>query len=224
MPPVLYAAQLTDLAKPVETAVVKEKKPRKNKKVQEVSPEPETGDAPIDLPNPNIEITITPPAEEAPKPIKKERTEKQIEAFERAKESRRLRKEAKEADRLAKLDEERLAQEALEAKKQMQREKRRLTREAKMTSSEPCMETLPPKKRAKKDDSPPAWFNKFITNINTEKARMDAEPKPQKQIRHESAAQAQTQWKDPLTRSRVTSEVDNHFGRMFNMIFEGRKV
>ena len=215
MAPTLYSANLSELAKPVKS------RKQKNVDVPEVS-----------VPEVPVEPSTTSPKEVAvptEEPKKKERSEKQLAAFERAKETRRLKKEAldyekSEKDRLQKeaQDAEEDALKAREEKKLALKEKRRLLREEK-----PKVAPAVKKQRTVKTqtpDEPPSWFKSYIMGVNTEKSKITEEKKPQRQLRYESNAQAETQWKEPLTRNRVTSEVDSHMNKMYSMIFNNRQV
>ncbi len=148
----LYEFDIADLAKPVET-----KKRKSKKNAVEVAKVEETVE------------TVEPPA-------KKPRTEKQIAALEKAKETRRLKKEQIENDKKAIQDEiankeaELLAkQEALALKKEAQKEKRRLAREAKNSASETSLDKevnvevdkVVPKQKNK--SIAPPWFTEHIT-------------------------------------------------------------
>lgn len=219
MAPTLYSANLSDIAKPVKS--------RKQKNVDV----PTLPAAPIEAEIP-VETQKEQVVPEEPK--KKERSEKQLAAFERAKESRRLKKEAldhakSEEVRLQKeaQDVEEAALKAKDEKKLAMKEKRRLAREEKPKVMELQGEPLPKKQRTVKTqtpDDPPSWFKSYIMGVNTEKSKITEEKKPQRQLRYESNAQAETQWKEPLTRNRVTSEVDSHMNKMYSMIFNNRQV
>jgi hypothetical protein len=233
MAPTLYSAELSDIAKPV-----KDRKVKVDHEVEE----------------PIVPVAVAPDTP-APK-AKKERSEKQLAAFEKAKETRRLKKETaakEEAVRLAVLQAEQAEVEtkllALQEKKRLTKEKRRLTREAKKTGNDTSVadstETPEPVDpvRVEKEDSPepvpkrqrrartvkdpsepPEWFKTFHRNVVSEKEQQVASAKPKQQIRIESDADAQVRWREPLTRTRVTSEVDGHVGRMYDMIFNNRKI
>jgi hypothetical protein len=213
MAPTLYSANLSELAKPVKS--------RKSKAKDTNS---------VEAPEVEVKIEQEAPQETPQEPKKKERSEKQLAAFEKAKETRRLKKEATdkakaEANLLKQQQEEAeaAALQAKEEKKMVLKEKRRLSREAKKDPEEP-----PAKKtrtvKTQTPDEPPSWFKSYIMGVNTEKSKTAEEKKPQRQLRYESNAQAQTHWKEPLTRNRVTSEVDNHMNKMYSMIFSNRQV
>jgi|DEB19_MinimDraft_2_1074335.scaffolds.fasta_scaffold01197_4 colicin import membrane protein len=183
--------------------------------------------------------------------VKKPRTEKQLAALEKMKESRKTKKAEAEAAKIA--EQEAIVQKQQEVadkeaeiaeKKAAQAEKRRLKRAAgKMdevqeatpsnTSAEVdevieavMAEPKPKKQRVKKEKSatePPAWFLKYIEGVNKEQNILNKEKKPAKQLKFESQEVASKSWNDDLTRDRVQQEVDGHMGRMYGMMF-GRKL
>ena len=210
----LYAADVMDLAKPVES------KKRKSKK---------------ELPTPPISEP-----EEEPKKPKREMSEKQKAALEKAKETRKRKREealaAKAAEEVAiKQKQEEIAAKEAEilAKKEAVKEKRRLAREAKkVQTTEEAMDVQVEKEVAKvikkqkssDEHSPPAWFQKYVEGVKKEQARHEKAKKPAKQIQQEATEVAQTKWDDGLTRDRLKNEVDGHMNRMYSMIFSGRNL
>lgn len=227
----LYAANVMDIAKPIET----KKKERKRKVKEEPStPENKT----------EHDETVAPPAP------KKPLSEARKAALEKAKETRKRKREealaakaAEEAEIKAKQDEIKAKEEELARKKEEAKEKRRLKREAKKaappqeatppvsevseTPSETVEEPKPKKVRTKKvvrDDSvPPAWFQKYVEGVKKEEAKVSAPAVSKKQVAETARQVAQDAWDDGLTRDRVQHEVDNHMGRMYSMIFHNRK-
>ncbi len=161
----LYEFDIADLAKPVET------KKRKSKK------EAPNIEYPIAIGTHNANRTGIQPESmvESGKPVKKPRTEKQIAALEKAKETRRLKKEeienAKKAiqDEIANKEAELQAkQEALALKKEAQKEKRKLAREAKNSASETSLDREVNVEVAKVVSKPknksiaPPWFTEHL--------------------------------------------------------------
>ncbi len=155
----LYEFDIADLAKPVET------KKRKSKKVE---PKEES---------PKLLTSKLPAAKgvESEPPAKKPRTEKQIAALEKAKETRRLKKEQIENDKKAIQDEIaakeaelQAKQVALALKKEAQKEKRRLIREGKKSESETSLDRevnvevakVVPKQKNK--SIAPPWFTEHL--------------------------------------------------------------
>lgn len=214
----LYAADVMDLAKPVET-----KKSRAKKK--------------SDIPTPPVSEPEEKPVQEKPKRVL---TEKQKEAFEKARETRKRKREeaaaakALEEEEIKKKQEEIAAKEAeIVAKKEAAKEKRRLAREAKKEKSlekEIDMEVDKVVKKQKQsiatntEHTPPAWFQKYVEGVKKEQARHEKEKKPVKQIQQEASEVAQSKWDDGLTRDRLRNEVDGHMNRMYSMIFTGRNL
>lgn len=232
----LYAANVMDIAKPVET---KPKKERKRKAKEEPST-PENKEEPSE--------SIPPPAP------KKPLSEARMAALEKAKETRKRKREealaakaAEEEEIKAKEEEIKAKEEEIARKKEEAKEKRRLKREAKrMANQEPQEETPPtsevsetptpsvqedqpkPKKVRKvkvvRDDSiPPAWFQKYVEGVKQEEAKVSPASVSKKQVTETARQVAQNAWEDGLTRDRVQHEVDNHMSRMYSMIFHNRR-
>lgn len=220
----LYSADIMSLAEPVN------KPTKKGRKKAPVPKEP----LPTPMPTP---------------PHKKERTEKQIAAFAKAQETRRLKKEAlvTQAANLVKAEAEKQAAEsaahiAKEAKKQAQKEAR-LKRKAESSLDKDvenevaALTTEKPKpKRTKKvleieqgsnqetsgDQEPPAWFHKYVQGVKKEEANISKEKKPAKQIQGEAKEVAHKSWNDSFTRARIENEVDGHMDRMYQTMFGNR--
>lgn len=219
----LYAANVLDMAKPVET--------KKSKKKQAQTPAPSVADE-------------SEPSVAEKKPV----SEKRLAALEKAKEARKRKREeaaaAKEAEQKA--IEEKQAQikakeEEIAAKKEALKEKRRLAREAKRqevspppteesASSSSVLPDIPIAKEKKrrvvkeKDPSqPPEWFKKYVEGVKKEEAKVAAEKRPAKMVQEEARQVAASQWNDGLTRDRVQNEVDSHMSRMYGMIFNNRR-
>jgi hypothetical protein len=68
-------------------------------------------------------------------------------------------------------------------------------------------------------DVPPTWFNKYIESVKREEAIHREAKVPVKQVKQEAQEQATKSWNDGLTRDRVANEVDNHLTRMYSQIF-----
>lgn len=212
----LYAADVMDLAKPVET-----KKSRGKKKAELPTP-------PVSEP----EEVKTETKQEKPK---RELTEKQKAAFEKARETRKRKREEAlatkqaEEEEIKKKQDEIAAKEAeIAAKKEAAKEKRRLAREAKKNATvdeqidqEVAKVTKKPRisKSTNTDHTPPAWFQKYVEGVKKEQARHEKEKKPVKQIQQEASQVAQTKWDDGFVRDRLRNEVDGHMNRMYSMIF-----
>lgn len=216
----LYAADVMDLAKPVET-----KKARGKKKADLPTP-------PISEPETEVKPEVKP---------KREMSEKQKAALEKAKETRKRKREeaaaAKQAEDAAiKQKQEEIAAKEAEiiAKKEAAKEKRRLAREQKKNATvDQQIDTEVEKvvKKQKKvskatntEHNPPAWFQKYVEGVKKEQAKLENEKKPVKQIQQEATQVAQTKWEDGLVRDRLRNEVDGHMNRMYSMIFGNRSM
>lgn len=213
----LYAANVMDVAKPIE-----KKQKRAKKAVEPVPAEPVV-------------------EEEVREPLK-ELTPKQVAAAERRKRKRDELEAAKQAEEeaiRAKQAEIEAKEEELARKKEEAKERRRLAREAKKavaqeatpasTESEASSENLveqkaAPKKRKRDDSEPPAWFQKYVAGVKQEEAKQAATKVPKRQVEEQARTVAQEQWKDGLTRDRVQNEVDGHMSRMYGMIFGHRRL
>lgn len=211
----LYAANVLDVAKPIE-----KKGKKATKKVEAPPPEPE----PV-----------------AATPVKKELTEKQLAAIERRKLKRQEALAAKNAEQnaeeeaiRAKEEEIRAKEEEILRKKEEAKEKRRLARESrkalKQEESPPTSEASEEtpvkvsKKRKERDEmEPPAWFQKYVAGVKKEEAKQSVAKIPKKEVMQEAKQAAQQQWNDGLTRDRVQNEVDAHMSRMYGMIFNNRR-
>jgi len=188
----LYVANLMDSAKPVSVL-------KKEKKIKTVTP-PESVE----------DVEKSELVEE-----KKPRSEKQIAAFEKAKESRRLKKEALiEIENQKRKDEEDLVlkeKEMLELKAQKllaAKEKRML----KKNILEPVLAQVV-------DEEPPKWFKKYMTSVKLEENMVKSDRQPVKKVKLEAQDCAHKEWQNGLTRDRVKNEVDGHMNRMYSQIF-----
>lgn len=185
------------------------------------------------------------PVTSTPKP-KKERSEKQIAAFEKAKATRERKREELESLQTAiaaKAEEDaRIAGEAaaaLVAKKELAKEKRRAAKEARLGQVTPSVSsseapqlveaTASAPRRVKKPrvldpDEPPKWFQQYIHSVKSEKAAIAKEPTPKRQLKREAESEAQEMWKEPQTRDRVNAEANDQMSRMYSTIFSGRRM
>jgi len=232
----IYAADIMDLAKPIATKEAKPKKERKRKVKEEVPSTP---------PN-KVEHDETNPPPAPKRPM----SEARMAALEKAKETRKRKREevlaaraAEEAEIKAKEEEIKAKEEEIARKKEEAKEKRRLKREAKKQestppASEPSEPTEPTepaveieerpvkvrKLKLPRDDSiPPTWFQKYVEGVKQEEAKQAVAAIPKKQVTEQARQVAQSAWEDGLTRDRLQHEVDNHMGRMYSMIFHNRK-
>lgn len=210
----LYAASLMDVAKPVE----KKTKKQKEKPVEE-----------------------TEKVEE--KPVK-EVSEKRLAALAKAQETRKRKREEAAAAKAAEEEaiktkeaEIKAKEEEIVRKKEEMKEKRRLKRESKKQEQTPpasegsseSTDSAPVKKVRKQkqprdENTPPAWFQKYVEGVKQEEAKQAQVKVSKKQVEQEARETATQQWQDGFTRDRVQHEVDNHMGRMYSMIFHNRKM
>lgn len=187
----LYVANLMESAKPVAVS-------KKEKKIKTITP-PES-----------VEGDVTEVVEE-----KKPRSEKQIAAFEKAKESRRLKKEAMiEIENQKRKDEEDLVLKEkvladLKAQKLLVAKEKRLLKKANL---EPVLAQVV-------DEEPPKWFKKYMTSVKLEENMVKSDRQPVKKVKLEAQDCAHKEWQNGLTRDRVKNEVDGHMNRMYSQIF-----
>jgi len=188
------------------------------------------------------------PAEPSAAPVappqtapKKERSAKQIAAWEKAKATREAKaaaaaalvdEAARKAEADAKVLRDRL--EALEAKKEARREKRLAAKThalGHVTPSESSATEPPPPepKRVRRaavhdPNEPPKWFKEYVHSVKAEKAQIANEPVPKRQLKRESAEHASELWREPQTRDRVNAEANDQMARMYSTIFSGRRL
>lgn len=172
-------------------------------------------------------------------PAPKERSAKQIAAWEKAKATREAKAAAakalvEETARKAEADAKVLQgrQEALEAKKEARRLKRLSALLGVQTPSESSAAELAPPapKRVRRTpavhdpNEPPKWFKEYVHSVKAEKAQIANEPTPKRQLKRESAEQASELWREPQTRDRVNAEANDQMSRMYSTIFSGRRL
>ena len=167
--------------------------------------------------------------------IKKPRSEKQIAAFEKAREALKLKKEQKKVPEAPIKDEVKI-----EVPPETPKEEKI---ETPITSETPKVEALEkieapkevtaPVKKAKKvkveaqtqtDENPPLWFKNYVIGVKEEQAKINNSKIPKKQVRIEANDIAQKQWQQPVTRERVQNSVNNHMQKMYSMVFPNRKL
>lgn len=190
----LYVANLMESAKPVSVL-------KKEKKIKTVTPPESVEDVDADV----VDVVEQ----------KKPRTEKQIQAFEKAKETRRLKKEAlaeienqklKQQDELI-LKEKELAE--MKVLKLLAAKEKRLLKKA---ASVPVLAEVV-------DEEPPKWFKKYMTSVKLEENMVKSDRQPVKKVKLEAQDCAHKEWQNGLTRDRVKNEIDGHMNRMYSQIF-----
>jgi hypothetical protein len=190
------------------------------------------------------EKTTKEPAPKEPAP-KKERSEKQIAAFEKAKETRkRKRDEAELLSKLAAKEEaERLSREetekeakvkavedaALAASKQAKKEAAKQKRLQKQLATPPdSTESTSPTQEVKltepseAKEEPPSWFKKYISGVKLEENHHATPPVAKKVVKQNAEIEATNQWSQGVVRDRVNNEVNQHLHRLYSQIFSGR--
>jgi len=80
-------------------------------------------------------------------------------------------------------------------------------------------------KRAKVDaNDPPKWFTTFLEGVKKEQLVQSGEKKSKADIKAEVQEHASKAWNDGYTRDRIQNENEKHLGRMYSMMFSGRKL
>lgn len=211
----LYAANLMDLAKPVEK---KKKEPKEKVKSEPV-------EKPVEEKNEKRAAAL----------LKAQETRK------RKREEKELAKKAEQEAITAKEQEIKAKEEEIARKKEEAKEKRRLKREEKQKaqeatppaseesvsvaeSSEPKPKKVRKQKVPRDETQPPAWFQKYVEGVKHEEAKQAQVKVSKKQVEQEARTAAAEQWSDGLTRDRVQNEVDGHMSRMYGMIFHNRRM
>lgn len=189
-------------------------------------------------------ISKEPEVEKVEKVVKpkKEMSEKQKASLLKAQETRRLKKEAAEQE---KIESEALAQKLQDAALKKPRKKVKVEavaevkveevkpvkvkKEKTVKVAEPVSEVEEPKKRKRelkpKSNDPPEWFKKYVEGVQKEKAATggDVSKKQETIIKNEALKVAQKSWDSGFTRDRVQNEVDSHMNRMYIKIKIGTR-
>jgi len=169
-------------------------------------------------------------------------SEKQKASLLKAQETRRLKKEAAEKE---KVESEALAQKLQDAALKKPRKKAKVEekveeikveqvkpkvkKEKAVKVAEPVPEVEEPKKRKRelkpKSNDPPEWFKKYVEGVQKEKAATggDVSKKQETIIKNEALKVAQKSWDSGFTRDRVQNEVDSHMNRMYIKIKIGTR-
>ena len=212
----LYSANVLELATPV---------PKKGKKGAKD-------------PAPPVEATVSEAPAAKPKRVA---SEKQLAALAKGQETRKRKREealaAKAAEEeLIKSKEQEIASKEAELQKKVEerKEKRKAKALEKKQTETPAptepsvagtddslvkeieadLAPKPKRKRAvKTQDTPPAWFEKYVQGVKSEEAKVADVKRPRKIVAEEAKAAASTSWNDGLTRNRVQNEVDGHMNR-----------
>lgn len=207
----LYAADVLETAKPVNTepVVKKEKKPPTEKQLAALKKAQETRKRKREeaaAAKEAEEQAAKQAVEDAAKKLEEAEAKKQARR-EKAKERRKLKQEAKKEEQINGT----APQLSISGTTQP---------EAPITP-EPSVTEEPKKKkkpRIKKDPAePPIWFTKFVEGGKLEQNLQAAEKKPKKVVKEEAQVAAKEQWQDNHTRDRVNNELQNHAQRMYSM-------
>jgi len=199
---VLYAADISKLAVPVKSVKETVKKTRK-RKVEPVEVEPGFEEKPFG----KVEPVESAEAVEVPKKFAKKKVVKKVEPVEEVEEEVVEVVEPVKKKRVVKKKVDAPVEEPAPVAVPVEE------------PVAPYVQQVEPKpKRVRKpkvDNSPPAWFQKYVQSVKKEEAMLKTEKVPAKQIKQEAQEQAQKSWDNGLTRDRVTSELDNHMNRMY---------
>lgn len=183
---------------------------------------------------------------------KKPRSEKQIAAFEKAREARKKTLEAKKSYEKpvekveqmepasppqtvsepeietqvledVKVEEEEIPKET-KPKKERKTKKRPASEEISETITEKAIKIETKEETTQSEEEAPAWFKSYVIGVKEEQAKAANDKRPKKQVRIEASAVAQKQWQQPQTRERVQNTVNNHMQKMYSMVFPNRRL
>lgn len=218
---VLYSADIMDMAVPVKSV-------KRGKKTQESTPDPE--EPVVKKSRKRKAIVVQLPDQKEPEKIKKSRAKKVVEPVEKVEavvedvekvEEPRAKKRLSEKQMVA-IEKRKLANSL--KKKIAEQEKTNPVEEVKEEIASTPIEPKPKRIRVKKDPNvAPAWFEKFVENIQKEKNQFTETKVTAKQVKADAIEVAKKRWEDGLVRDRVNDEMNNHMGRMYKMIFSGRQ-
>jgi len=221
MPPKIYAANVADVGKPIESVK------RKVSKKSEPATIPETGNSPAETPKEtkpkrvrkkaNEKVseqgTVTPEKaiespvsidEKAKKPPRK-RTKKNIE------------EQSNSTDNLDTLIEEALSEPIPTCKKE--EKVKSVTPPPSVADDEKVVKTG----RCTDDTQPPAWFKAYIQGVRAEEALIAEHKVSKKTTKALASEEAAAKWKEPVMRERVNRSIDSHLQKMYSNIFPNRR-
>lgn len=191
---VIYSTNVSELSK-LSKPVKSEPTPKKRKAEKKETPEP------------TEEVVLQ---EKPEPPVKKQKTEAQLQKLADAREVRRLKKlEVDEARaREIVLAEQALVanQKSLDDKKAAQKEKRRVKKLEKEKGEPP---------KPKKEAGPPAWFLKHEENKAKEAAKSSEEKRPVKEVKAESKQAATKVWQNNMVSRGGGRGADVIYSQMF---------
>jgi hypothetical protein len=226
----LYAANLFEMAKPVNkpepTEPVKKVRQRKIK----TPPSPSTTNSSVSAPpNDPIPQPAAAPKKRGVKRNAEGEVKKEDVVVMDVKEARKRKREATKAaleeekkaleERLAEAERKQIEEKEAKKKKAEERKEQR-KKKAEVKAMEKEFEKAYADVVAKEE--PPAWFKKYVGSVKNEENAM-GEKKPKKVVKEEVHQVAEQTWNDGVTRERVKQEVDNHMSRMYSQIFGARR-
>lgn len=187
-----------------------------------------------------------PVSENTEKKEKKPRSEKQIAAFEKAREARKKTLEAKKSfekpvepasppktvsepettevleDIKVEVQAESSSEEPSKPKKERKTKKRAASETFEVAEKAVKIETKD--EATQSEEEAPSWFKSYVIGVKEEQAKAANDKRPKKQVRIEAQAVAQKQWQQPQTRERVQNTVNNHMQKMYSMVFPNRRL
>lgn len=184
-----------------------------------------------------------PVSEKIPKE-KKPRSEKQIAAFEKAKEARKKTLESKksfekpveepasppktvsepEVSDEVKIEVEK-GQDKVDGNEEPPKPKEKSqTKKRSAPKNEVVDQSEKIEKVVQTEEEAPTWFKSYVIGVKEEQAKASNDKRPKKQVRLEAKEVAQQQWQQPQTRERVQNTVNNHMQKMYSMIFPNRRL
>jgi hypothetical protein len=185
------------------------------------------------------------PVSEKPVKEKKPRSEKQIAAFEKAKEARKKTLETKKSfeksvepesppETEKTVSEPEVVDEVMveeEPKSKTKRTKKKCAEEVKLEKRQADEVIEPETSKAAKvevssqsEEEPPAWFKSYVIGVKEEQAKLANDKRPKKQVRIEAKEYAQKEWQKPQIRERVNNTNNSHMQKMYSMVFPNRRL
>jgi hypothetical protein len=187
-----------------------------------------------------------PVSEKAPKE-KKPRSEKQIAAFEKAREARKKTLESKksfekpvetpasppktvsepEVSDEVKVEIEKQVVEVKDdgSKESPKAEEKRKTKKRAAPKTEEVIEKSEKIETGNQtEEEAPTWFKSYVIGVKEEQAKANNDKRPKKQVRIEAKEVAHQKWQQPQTRERVQNTVNNHMQSMYSKVFPNRRL
>lgn len=221
MPPKIYAANVADVGKPIESAK------RKISKKSLPATVSETGNAPVETPketkpkrvrkkaNEKIsEQTTATPEKISESPVS---IDEKIKKPPRKRAKKSIEEQSNSTENLDTLIDEALSEPIPTSIKETQ--VKSVTPPPSVADEEKKVKTV----KFADDTQPPAWFKSYIQGVRAEEALIAEHKVSKKTTKALANEEAAVKWKEPVTRERVNRSIDNHLQKMYSNIFPNRK-